>query len=42
MQTVEEKLTLVSRECGVGVKQNSKGNREVWIGEKRKTDSMSV
>lgn len=34
MQTVEEKLTLVSRECGVGIKQNSKGNREVWIGGK--------
>ena len=32
MQTVEEKLTLVSRECGAGIKQNSKGNREVWIG----------
>ena len=32
--TVEEKLTLVSRECGVGIKQNSKGNREVWIGGK--------
>jgi len=32
MQTVEEKLTLVSRECGVGIKQSSKGNREVWIG----------
>jgi transposase len=34
MQTVEEMLTLVSTECGVGVKQNSKGNREVWIGGK--------
>ena len=32
MQTVEEKLALVSRECGVGIKQSSKGNREVWIG----------
>jgi transposase len=32
--TVEEKLTLVSRDCGVGIKQNSKGNREVWIGGK--------
>ena len=32
MQTVEEKLSLVSTECGVGIKQNSKGNREVWIG----------
>jgi transposase len=27
MQTVEEMLTLVSTECGVGIKQNSKGNR---------------
>jgi hypothetical protein len=34
MQTAEEKLTLVCRECGVGIKQNSKGNREVWIGAK--------
>ncbi|MDQ7046170.1 MAG: hypothetical protein Q9M39_04515 [Sulfurovum sp.] len=34
MQTVEEMLTLVSTNCGVGVKQNSKGNREVWIGGK--------
>ena len=34
MQTVEEKLALVSTNCGVGVKQNSKGNREVWIGGK--------
>lgn len=34
MQTVEEMLCLVSTECGVGVKQNSKGNREVWIGGK--------
>ncbi len=34
MQTVEEKLSLVSTDCGVGVKQNSKGNREVWIGGK--------
>jgi len=32
MQTVAEKLALVSRECGVGIKQNAKGNREVWIG----------
>ena len=31
---MEEKLSLVSRDCGVGVKQNSKGNREVWIGGK--------
>ena len=34
MQTVEEMLTLVPTDCGVGVKQNSKGNREVWIGGK--------
>ena len=32
MLTVEEMLALVSRECGVGIKQSSKGNREVWIG----------
>jgi len=31
MQTVDEMLSLVSRDCGVGIKQNSKGNREVWI-----------
>jgi len=30
MQTVKEKLSLVSTTCGVGVKQNSKGNREVF------------
>jgi len=34
MQTVEEKLSLVSTDCSVGVKQDSKGNREVWIGGK--------
>jgi transposase len=34
MKTVNEMLSLVSRDCGVGVKQNSKGNREVWIGGK--------
>jgi len=32
MQTVEEMLSLVSRDCGVGIKQNAKGNREIWIG----------
>jgi len=32
MQTVEEMLSLVSRDCGVGIKQSSKGNREIWIG----------
>ena len=34
MQSVEEKPTLVSTDCGVGIKQNSKGNREIWIGAK--------
>ena len=34
MQTTEEMLSLVATECGVGIKQNSKGNREVWIGGK--------
>jgi hypothetical protein len=34
LQTVDENLSLVSTACGVGVKQNSKGNREVWIGGK--------
>jgi len=34
MQTVEKMLECVSTKCGVGVKQNSKGNREVWIGGK--------
>ena len=34
MLTVEDKLSLVSRDCGVGIKQNSKGNREVWVGGK--------
>ena len=34
MQTLKEKLSLVSTGCGVGIKQNSKGNREVWIGGK--------
>lgn len=34
MQTTKEMLKLVSTACGVGVKQNSKGNREVWIGGK--------
>ncbi len=34
MKTTEEMLSLVSTECGVGVKQNAKGNREVWIGGK--------
>ncbi len=34
LHTVEEKLSLISTDCGVGIKQNSKGNREVWIGGK--------
>jgi len=34
MKTVKEMLECVSTKCGVGVKQNSKGNREVWIGGK--------
>ena len=29
MQTVEEKFSLISTDCSVGIKQNSKGNREV-------------
>lgn len=32
METVEEMLSLISTDCGVGIKQSSKGNREVWIG----------
>ena len=34
MKTTKEMLSLVSTSCGVGIKQNSKGNREVWIGGK--------
>lgn len=34
MQTTKEMLCLVSTNCGVGIKQNSKGNRETWIGGK--------
>ncbi len=34
LETVKEKLSLVSTACSVGVKKNSKGNREVWIGGK--------
>ncbi len=33
-ETYQVKLSFVSTDCGVGVKQNSKGNREVWIGGK--------
>jgi len=34
MKTTENMLSLISTKCGVGIKQNSKGNREVWIGGK--------
>lgn len=34
MDSVQEMLGLVSTDCGVGIKQNSKGNREVWVGGK--------
>ena len=34
LQSVEEKLSLISTECGVGIKQNSKGYKETWIGGK--------
>jgi transposase len=34
MKSIDEMLSLVSTDCAVGVKQNSKGYREVWIGGK--------
>ena len=34
MSCTSDMLSLVSKHCGVGIKQNSKGNREVWIGGK--------
>jgi hypothetical protein len=34
MNTTKEMLELVSTDCGVGLKQNSKGNREIWLGGK--------
>ena len=34
MNTTKEMLSLVSTNCGIGIKQNSKGNCEVWIGGK--------
>jgi len=34
LETVEEKLSLVSTNCSIGRKQNSKGNYETWIGGK--------
>jgi hypothetical protein len=37
MNTTEDMLSLVSTQCGIGIKQNSKGNREVWIGGKLHT-----
>lgn len=34
MKTTKQMLSLVSTQCGVGRKQNSKGNFETWIGGK--------
>ena len=34
MKTTQEMLSLIATECGVGVKQNSKGYKETWIGGK--------
>lgn len=34
MKTTDDMLGLIDTKCGVGIKQNSKGNREVWIGGK--------
>jgi len=34
MKTVAEMIECISTKCGVGIKQNSKGNREVWVGGK--------
>ena len=34
MKTTNKMLSLVSTDCRVGIKQNSKGNCEVWIGGK--------
>ena len=34
MQSTDEMLSLLSTHCGVGIKQNSKGYRETWIGGK--------
>jgi hypothetical protein len=34
MSTTQEMLSLISTQCSVGVKQNSKGNKEKWIGGK--------
>lgn len=34
MSTTKQMLSLISTNCGVGTKQNSKGNKEKWIGGK--------
>lgn len=34
MKTTKQMLSLISTQCGVGRKQNSKGNFETWIGGK--------
>ena len=34
MQTTEEMISLLSTQCGVGVKKNSKGYKETWTGGK--------
>ena len=34
MTTTQEMLALISTKCGAGIKKNSKGNKEVWIGGK--------
>lgn len=34
MTNTDDMLSLVSTQCGYGIKQNSKGNRETWIGGK--------
>jgi hypothetical protein len=34
MHTTEEMLSILSTQCGVGVKQNAKGYKETWVGGK--------
>lgn len=34
MKNTKQMLSLITTHCGVGVKQNSKGHRETWIGGK--------
>lgn len=34
MSTTEEMLSLLSTQCGVGVKKNAKGYKETWVGGK--------